>query len=259
MSDSLYATRMGRFISFISIMLLLLLCLGGCAGKSTKSTDANVANAQKIVDSATDVLRTHLEGDQKVSASLLISKAKGMMIIPDMGSISFFFSFGGGRALMMARNGDEWTGPVFLSKGTGGLGIQAGVTKMSGLVLYMDEEDVRYVLETGAVMQGRAAITFLDADFEGNRTPEFAEAGEVVFIGDTSGLYAGIGVNAGGLSSQLGLNGSYHGVADGNPENILYTVKSVPAGAAHLRDLLGMADTLADKKTKKDGTEVPSN
>lgn len=259
MVHSLYPTHMGRFISLISISVILLAFLAGCAGKSSGNTAREVSSAQSLVDAATETLRDHLEGDQKVPVSALIARSKGIMIIPGMGSVSFFLSFGGGKALMMAKTDAGWSGPVFLSKGTGGLGIQAGVTKTSGLLIYMDEEDVRYVLETGAIMQGKAAITFLDSDFEGNRTPEFVETGEVVFIGDTSGLYAGIGVDAGGLGNRLGLNAAYNDVTDGDPENILYTVKTKPSGAAHLRDLLEMADTLSAGQTKKDGTEVPSN
>ena len=165
---------------------------------------------------------------------------------------------------MMARTDKGWAGPAFLSKGTAGLGVQAGVTKTSGLILYMNEEDVKYVLDTGAIFQGQAAITFLDKDYEGNRTPEFVETGDVVFIGDTTGLYAGIGVSGGGLTSRDALNAAYHGVVDGTPENILYKSATEPQGTRHLVDLLDMAESVAakaavDKKPKKDGIEIPSS
>ncbi len=258
MRQALYPMFMGRYFSFLAAVILLAFFLTGCAGKSKGNTARNVASAQEIVDSATDILRGYMEGEQKTTVSELIAQAKGIMIIPGMGNVSFFFSLGGGNALMMARAPGGWSGPVFLSKGTGGLGAQVGVTRTSGIILYMAEEDVRYVLETGAVLQGRAAITFLDADFEGNRTPEFAEAGEVVFIGDTSGLYAGVGISGGGLSDRESLNAAYHGVENGDPQNILFKTATMPEGAQHLRDLLDMADTVVDTATKKDGTFVPS-
>lgn len=255
----LYAMLMKIRFFILAVTVLLSIFLVGCAGKSTGSTARDVASAQGIVDLATETLRASMEGEGKTVVPELIAKAKGIMIIPGMGSVSFFFSVGGGNAVMMARTADGWTGPAFLSKGTGGLGMQAGVTRTSGIILYMDEADVRYVLETGAVVQGQAAITFLDADFEGNRTPEFFETGDVVFIGDTSGLYVGIGVSGGGMSDRVGLNAAYHGVTDGSAENILYALSTVPEGAQPLRDLLATAEAAGAEATKKDGTEVPSN
>lgn len=250
-----------RFFLMI-IAVVLAVSLVGCAGKS--SGPQEIEAGQAIVDAATATLRPYLEGDQRIPVSLLIARAKGILIIPGMGDVSFFFSVGGGNAVMMARTARGWTGPAFLSKGTGGIGVQAGVTRTSGMILYMNEEDVRYVLDTGAVMQAKASLTFLDKDYEANRTPEFFETGDVVFIGDTSGLYAGVGISGGGLSDRMSLNAAYHGVTDGSPENILYTKASAAEGARHLRDLLTMADSVAakadgQKTTKKDGIEIPSN
>ncbi len=251
MWQPLYPKLMALRILFIAVTLLICVHLVGCAGKSSTPRDRSAATAQEIVDSATDTLRGYLEGSKKEILNKLLAQAKGAMIIPGMGNVSFFFSIGGGNGVMMARTDNGWSGPAFLSKGTGGIGIQAGVTKVSGIILYMNEEDVRYVLETGAVLQGQAAITFLDADFEGNRTPEFYETGDVVFVGDTSGLFAGIGVSGGGMSNRDALNAAYHGVKDGNPENVLFKVVEVPAGARHLRDLLVMAGAEGKKSGDK--------
>lgn len=243
---------------FIVSSALFALFLAGCAKKTTGPSEHDLASAQKIVDKATDTLREHLTSEHKASVGELIARARGIMIIPGMGDVSFFFSLGGGSALVMARSDNGWSGPVFLYRGTGGFGIQAGVTRTSGMILYMDEEDVRYVLKTGAVLQAQAAITFLDADYEGNRTPEFYETGEVVFIGDTSGLYAGIGLEGGGFSDRVDLNAAYNGVKNGDPIGILYSLGSRPEGARHLRDLLDMAVRESEKAQKKDDTEVPS-
>ncbi len=233
--------------SFPSLWVLIFssFFLFGCAGKSSSTVARNAAVGQELVDSAMAVLRSNLEGEKKDVLNSLIARAKGVMIIPAMGDVSFFFSLGGGSAVVMARTAHGWSGPAFLSKGTGGIGAQAGVTRMSGVILYMDAEDVRYVLETGGVFQGRAAITLLDEDYEGNRTPEFYETGDVVFIGETSGLFAGIGIRGGGLSNRDGLNAAYHDVKDGSPENVLYNTAEVPAGARHLCDLLDMAEAAA--------------
>ncbi|MUM78595.1 hypothetical protein GKC30_13220 [Pseudodesulfovibrio sp. F-1] len=242
-------------------ILLMPLVLVACASRGTESGSgaSAEATAQGLVDSAAHILQAGLDGEQGQELRQLLSQARGAMIVPGMGSVSFLFSLGGGNGLMLAQTDSGWTGPVFLTKGTGGLGMQAGVTRVSGIILYMRDEDVRYVLETGALLQGRAAITFLDADFEGNRTPEFVETGDVIFVGRTEGLYAGVGVSTGGLSNRTGLNAAYHRTADGRPEHVLFETGTVPDGARPLIDMLEDAAAQGREATKKDGTVVPSN
>jgi lipid-binding SYLF domain-containing protein len=255
--------RVFMALSACLLSVVLAIFLTGCAGRGGSSGSGSgsgaEATAQSLVDSATHTLKAGLDGERGERLRQLISQAKGAMIVPGMGSVSFIFSIGGGNGVMLAQTGSGWSGPVFLTKGTGGLGMQAGVTRVSGIILYMRDEDVRYVLETGALLQGRAAITFLNADYEGNRTPEFVETGDVIFVGDTEGLYAGIGVSTGGLSNRTSLNAAYHRTADGRPEQILYEMKTVPEGARGLVDLLERAGAQGREATKKDGTEIPSD
>ncbi|WP_285907851.1 lipid-binding SYLF domain-containing protein [Pseudodesulfovibrio pelocollis] len=247
-----------RGVCVLLLSVALAACAGRGAGGGSNSTNAE-ATAQGLVDSAEHILQAGLDGERGQELRRLISQARGAMIVPGMGSVSFLFSLGGGNGLMLAQTDSGWTGPAFLTKGTGGLGMQAGVTRVSGIILYMRDEDVRYVLETGALLQGRAAITFLDADFEGNRTPEFVETGDVIFVGQTEGLYAGIGVSTGGLSNRTSLNAAYHRTADGSPEHVLYETGAVPEGARILIDMLERASAQGREATKKDGTEAPSN
>jgi len=115
---------------------------------------------------------------------------------------------------------------------------QAGISTFSGMGVYTAEEDVRYLLKTGVVVQGNANILFLDENMEFDRTPNFASVGKTFFAGKREGLYRGMAVNGGGLSNQNSLNMAYHGVIEKNPEEILYTAASAPAGTAVLRDLL---------------------
>ncbi|QGY41786.1 hypothetical protein GM415_17210 [Pseudodesulfovibrio cashew] len=231
--------HMQQRLSFLAAAFVaVLLC--GCAGRSTAPREMSAA--QSIVDQATAVVRKQLEGPNREAVEEMIRDAQGMLIIPAMGNVSFFFSVGGGNAIAMARTPDGWSGPAFLSKGTGGVGLQAGVTRTSGIIFYMSGDDLRYVLDTGVVFQGNANVTVVDSDVEFNRTAEFQETGDVVFVGDTTGLYAGVALNGGGLSDRTGLNAVYHGVEDGSPENVLYHVPTVPEGVRPLRDMLDKAE-----------------
>jgi len=242
----------------IAVVLLLLALLGGCAATASKGAATDRGMAQALVDEAAGMVENSLEKDKDGRVHRLIAEARGIMIIPAMGDVSFIFSIGHGNALVAARTDKGWTGPVFMSKSSVGWGFQAGVSKESGLLLIMDEDDVRYILEKGAVLSGKARAVALNAELDANQTPEFQESGKIYFVGERSGLYAGIALNTGGFSNRTNLNQAFSGVDGGSPETILFDRKLRPHGAERLLELLDKAGSRS-RKNEKDGTEVPSN
>lgn len=252
---------------FIWAVFVSLLLMAGCASKTTRGSEQDKAVAMELVDEAVQVLETSLEKDADGHLRQLLTDAKGVMVIPAMGDASLLVSFGGGNAVLLAKTDVGWTGPVFMSKGTVGYGLQAGVSKQRGLMVYMHEDDVRYLLSTGAVLQGDARLTFLTTNYQYNETPEFYESGDVFFVGERSGLYAGAGVDTGGFTDRVVLNEALTGVEGGGPRAILFEKKVQPEAARRLRELLteagiegkAMEADASDTAKEKDGTEVPSN
>ncbi|WP_319584427.1 lipid-binding SYLF domain-containing protein [uncultured Pseudodesulfovibrio sp.] len=242
----------------IAVVLVLLALLAGCAATASKGGTTDSGTAQALVDEATGMVEKSLEKDKDGRVHRLISEAKGIMIIPAIGDVSFFFSIGHGNALIVARTDKGWTGPVFMSKSSVGWGLQAGVSKESGLLLIMDEDDVRYILEKGAVLSGKARAVALNAELDADQTPEFQESGNIYFVGERTGLYAGVALSTGGFSNRTRLNQAFSGVEGGSPETILFDKKLRPHGAERLLELLDRAGS-EPRKNEKDGTEVPSN
>ena len=239
--------------------VLTLFLLAGCAARTTGSSDRDAATARTLVTNAEQVLEKYLADKGGDTLKVLLGRAKGMLIIPSAGEVSFFLSLGGGSGVLMANTSNGWTGPVFMTRSSVGWGMQAGGYSQSGIVLFMDEEDVRHVVETGFIFKGQARLVFLSADQEYGRTPEFRQAGDVYFVGSRSGLYAGVAFDTGGYADRPALNEALTGVAGGDPETVLYTVGARPEAAARLREMIGCAALAGALTKEKDGTEVPSN
>lgn len=245
---------MDRYFNRIFILVLVTLFMVGCAGrKSGGSSDAprDAAAAQQVVDESTQVLESFLKEDKHGVLKDLISRAKGVMIYPSLVNASFFFSVGGGNAMLMVRDGDRWAGPAFFSKASGGYGLQAGVERIQGVMLFAAEEDVKYAIEKGALLEGSASAAIVSADLQVNRTPPFSQAGDIAFYAHSAGLYLGIAVNAGGLSDRTHYNAAYHGVKDGNPNAVLFGDESVPAGADAFVKLLEKAEHEAKEDSQE--------
>jgi len=229
---------MDKQLRHILVVIASLVLLAGCAGKTTKGDGSEAAAAQAIVDEATALVEQSLAHDDKGVLRDLLSRAKGVMIVPNIGDVSLVVSIGGGNGLLLSKTDAGWNGPAFMHKNAVGIGVQAGVTKQSGMLIYMHEADVRYLMLTGAILQGSARVVFLSTDYEGNQSPEFYEAGEVYFVGERSGLYAGMAVGGGGYANRTSMNEAYAGVQGGGPRAILYDQNIQPEGAEKLRSLL---------------------
>jgi len=245
-------------LTLIMPVLLLLALSAGCAPTASGGATSDRGTAQALVDEATAMIQDSLEKDKDGDLRQLLRDAQGIMVIPAVGDVSFIFSLGHGNAVLSARTDKGWTGPVFMSKSSVGWGLQAGVSKESGLLLIMHRDDVRYILEKGAVLQGKARIVALNAELDADQTPEFYESGGIYFVGERSGLYAGMALNSGGYSNRTGLNQAFSGVQGGGPETILFEKKIRPHGAERLLELLDSAGS-AVHENEKDGTEVPSD
>lgn len=248
----------------LALVLCLPLLAVGCGGRRSATSGQDAAKAHALVERASATLGTCLKGDPGIELRRVLAKARGVLIVPDMGTAGFLFSVDTGNGVLFLRSDSGWTGPVFLTEASGGFGMQAGFSNTSGVFVYTDADDVRYLLETGGVFQGRASVTVLNTNLKGKDTPKFVGAGDVYFVGDSTGLYAGAAVHGGGLISRDYLNRAYYGSADGDPEAILFKdTQKAPEDGLALRARLAEAAVRgvraqAPEAQKKDGAETPS-
>ena len=241
------------------VLALSLFLSAGCAARTAGFTERDEATARSIVADAERALDSYLASGSGDVLKRLLRRAKGMMIIPSAGEFGFFLTIGGGSGVLLANTGHGWTGPVFMTRSGVGWGWQAGLYGQSGVILFMDEEDMHYVLETGLVFKGQSRLVFLNANCEFGAPSEFYEAGDVYVIRKRTGLFAGVSFDTGGYVNRPALNEALSGVAGGDPEAVLYGAEARPEVAGGLRERIGCAALAGALIKEKDGTEVPSD
>ena len=237
---------MDRIVLKNLVAVVLLAALLGCAARThvpSRPAPETLAKAQDVTDKADQALADLLGRDEQGVFADLLAKAQGVMVFPELVNVGFFLAIGGGSGVAMARQGEQWSGPFFVTMRQGGYGVQAGLEKMTGVLLIMDRAVFEDVLENGSALRGQASATLLDATWL-TRTPRFEPGGDVVFLSDGVGAFAGVAISGTDVGHRDTLNAAWWAGATDWRE-VLFGGRQAPAGAA---SLLGRLEQSANKK-----------
>jgi lipid-binding SYLF domain-containing protein len=86
------------------------------------------------------------------------SRARAVIIAPEIVKAGFIFGGSGGRALVLAHDAKsgKWVGPAFYTMATASVGFQAGISVSEGVTLVMTEKGFNSLLATSFKMGGDA-------------------------------------------------------------------------------------------------------
>ena len=88
------------------------------------------------------------------------SRAKAIIIAPEIVKAGFIFGGSGGRGLVVAKNPTtgKWVGPAFYALATASVGFQAGISVSEGVTLVMTDKGFNSLLATSFKMGGDASV-----------------------------------------------------------------------------------------------------
>jgi lipid-binding SYLF domain-containing protein len=88
------------------------------------------------------------------------SRAKAVMISPEIVKAGFIFGGSGGRGVVYAKDAKtgKWLGPVFYNLATASVGFQAGLSVSEGVTLVMTDKGLNSLLATSFKMGGDASV-----------------------------------------------------------------------------------------------------
>jgi SH3 domain-containing YSC84-like protein 1 len=105
----------------------------------TQQANADAANlpaAQAVLQKSSPVIR-QMQTDPGLKA--LISQAKGILVMPEFGHVTFIVGGRWSSGVLVAQNKGQWTEPAFFAIGGGSLGDQAGTSSGPVALLIMSQ------------------------------------------------------------------------------------------------------------------------
>ena len=215
-------------------LLILMLVLAPSAVSAQAVTD----EAQMVKRAANTVERIRTDPRWANTANDVLSKARAVLIVPDLVKGGFIIGAEYGSGVLMTRSPDgSWSSPAFYSIASGSVGFQIGLQDAESMFVIMNDRGLSAIMEDKMKLGAAADVSLLvvGAGAEASTT---THAGADIYAFNTSaGLYAGVTLAGSGILPRPSWNQSYYG-AQPSPEDIVITRKYDNPQASHLKDVL---------------------
>lgn len=178
------------------------------AAKVPNADTEDAKDASELVKDATQTLRK-MKADQGVKT--LLSKAKGVFIVPDYGRGAVGVGIRGGEGALLAKEADQWNGPLFYDIGGISVGAQFGGEGGEIAMLLMSDQALRaFKADNTFSLNAGAKLTVVDYSALSEASLG-KDVGDVVFWSDTEGAFAGAALSATDISWDDEENPAYYG------------------------------------------------
>lgn len=190
-----------RVVRFVSALAMLTVFASLAVAQSDQ---------QKLLNEAEASLSNFMRDPDMSWLQENISKARAVIIAPQVTKAGFILGGSGGRAVVYAHDtSGKWVGPVFYRLLTGSIGFQAGVSVSESLMLVMTDKGFNALLSSSFKVGGDASVAVgpVGAGATSNITAD------VIAFSRSKGIYGGLNVDGTAVTVNDGWNAAFYGKA----------------------------------------------
>ena len=143
-----------RLISVFTVCLLLVVFANLVSAQKKSRLQDATRHAQEAAEVFTEIMNVR---DHAIPKELL-DKAEAIAVFPDVIKAAFIFGGKGGQGLISKRTAKGWSAPAFFNIGGGSFGAQIGATKTDYVLLIMNQEGLKGLLEDKFELGGEVGI-----------------------------------------------------------------------------------------------------
>jgi lipid-binding SYLF domain-containing protein len=196
------------------------------------------ADQQKLVEQAQATLDNFLSDPDMSWLQKNFSRAKGVLIAPEVVKAGFIIGGSGGRAVLLGHDAGsgQWRGPAFYTLATASVGFQAGVAASENVTLVMTDKGLNSLLAPSVKLGGDASVAAgpVGAGAAGDVTSDF------ITFARSKGVYGGLNLDGTVISVNNDWNSAYYGKSV-LPPDILVRGNTQNAGAGRLIQVVDKA------------------
>jgi lipid-binding SYLF domain-containing protein len=164
----------------------------------------------------------------------LLSRAKGIVVVPQLIKAGFIIGGEGGSAVMLTQRNGNWSAPAFYTVAGGSIGLQAGAQASEVILVLMTDKAVNAVLKNNVKLGADIGIAAgpVGAGLEASTTTNLSN--DVYAFALSKGLFGGIALEGSVLAPDTDANRAYYGKPV-TPADVLAGTGLADANSANLR------------------------
>jgi len=221
-----YSLRQRLICAFSTCLLLVISANLASAQKNSRLQDAT-RHAQEAAEVFTQIMNVR---DRAIPKELL-DKAEAIAVFPDVVKAAFIFGAKGGQGLISKRTPRGWSAPAFFNISGGSFGAQIGATKTDYVLLIMNQQGLKGLLEDKFELGGEVGIAAGPVGREAAASTNTTLNAGILSYSRSKGAFIGAALKGAVISPDNHLNEAVYGkkakdVLSGPP----MTLTQMPAG-----------------------------
>lgn len=211
----------------LSISLLLVSCAVAAPAQKKNRAD----DAERHAREAAEVFTQIMNVKDKAIPKELLDKAEAIAVFPDVVKAAFIFGGKGGQGLISKRTPKGWTAPAFFNISGGSFGAQIGATKTDYVLLIMNQDGLKGVLEDKFELGGEVGVAAGPVGREAAASTNLTLDAGILSYSRSKGAFIGAALKGAVISPDNDLNEAVYTMkAKDVLTNNSMTLTQMPAG-----------------------------
>ncbi|HYE14781.1 MAG TPA: lipid-binding SYLF domain-containing protein [Pyrinomonadaceae bacterium] len=168
--------------------------------------------ASKKAEAASRVFEQIMGAPDRGIPRELLDKAEAVAVFPGVLKAGFVVGGRGGSGLISRRVTGGWSAPAFFKLGGASVGLQIGASKTDFVLLFMNEDAVRGLLEDKFEMGGEASAAAGPVGRAASATTNLTFDAGILSYSRSKGLFAGLELKGAVINPDNNLNEALYGI-----------------------------------------------
>ena len=156
--------------------------------KSTKKINEATARSQKAARVFTEIMAA----PDKAIPKDLLDNAEAVAVFPNVIKAGFIIGGRGGSGVISRRVRGGWSAPVFFKLGGGSIGLQIGASSTDFVLLFMNEEALKGLLEDKLEIGGEGSVAAGPVGRAASASTNVTLDAGILSYSRSKGLFAGL-------------------------------------------------------------------
>jgi lipid-binding SYLF domain-containing protein len=193
-----------RFARVLGVALVcgLLFVPAASAQKKTKRLNDAERRASRAARVFDEIMAVRERGIPRN----LLDRAEAIAVFPGVIKAAFIIGGRGGQGVISRRTRGGWSAPAFFNLGGGSVGLQIGASKTDYVMLIMNEEGVRGLMEDKFELGGEAGVAAGPLGREAAASTNLTLDAGILSYSRSKGLFAGVALKGAVINPDNDLN-----------------------------------------------------